>query len=74
MKDQDHEPTDWARVPTQTGWYWHRYDVDHKPIYNVCWVSVTEGAIFVHYLGDLDQRLFRESDEDIYWGPLSPPA
>jgi hypothetical protein len=64
---------EWTRVPAKTGWHWHRYYVDQKPIHNVCWISVTDSGIFVHYLGDKDQVLFGQSDEDMYWGPLSPP-
>lgn len=74
MTVEDGEPNDWARAPTGTGWYWHRYYVDQQPIYNVCWVSVTDGGIFVHYLGDQDQKLFRQNDEDMYWGALVPPS
>jgi hypothetical protein len=60
-------------MPRKTGWHWHRYYVDQKPINNVCWISVSESSVFVHYLGDRGQVLFQQSDEDVYWGPLTPP-
>jgi hypothetical protein len=47
--------------------------LDQKPIENVCWVSVAETAIFVHYLGDRDQVRLREDEGDMYWGPIAPP-
>jgi hypothetical protein len=36
-------------------------------------VSLSDGSLFVHYLGDKDQVLFQTSDEDMYWGPMQPP-
>jgi hypothetical protein len=64
----------WVDTPTRDGWYWHRYFVEGRPVYNTCYVMKTGGHIFVHYLGDTEQLRFQRSIEDMYWGPLEPPT
>jgi hypothetical protein len=63
----------WVRVPREHGWYWHRFYVSGRPVFNLCCVSIVGERVQVHYLGELDQQTFHANDTDMFWGPLTPP-
>jgi hypothetical protein len=63
----------WVNRPSADGWYWHRFFVHAKPIYNMCCVLDVKGVLFIHYLGDEEHIPFSENTGDAYWGPLEPP-
>lgn len=63
----------WVHTPIEQGWYWHRFYTYGVPIYNLCSVMIAEGAIYIHYLGELKEHPFSRTDRDAFWGPIVPP-
>jgi hypothetical protein len=64
----------WLSVPEMNGWYWHRFFVGDKPIHNTCYVRVSERAVYVHHLGEVQEQRLVKRKGVTYWGPLKIPV